>query len=301
MHILITGGTGLVGGHLVPALLQAGHNLTLLSRRPRASDKPHTAYRSWNGKQIPADLPHVDAVINLAGAGIADHRWTPEFKQEILSSRVHATEACVRFIQQQAQKPVVFLSASAVGYYGSDHGLPRAKVYTEQDPPGKDFLGSVGSAWEQAASGAGIRTVIPRLGVVLAREGGAFPKLLAPFKLYAGGHIGTGKQGFPWVHIDDVVGALLFLLGNAEVKGPVNLVAPEIHTNHSFAQTLGKVLHKPAGLPVPGFVLRLMLGESASLVTEGQKVSSEKLQALGYTYLYAEAEKAISSLVSDEG
>ncbi|MDX2063695.1 MAG: TIGR01777 family oxidoreductase [Bacteroidia bacterium] len=295
MHILLTGATGLVGGRLVPALLQAGHTLTLVSRKAHPTAPAGVQYAVWDGTTLPALTSPVDAVLNLAGAGIADQRWTPQYKQVILQSRVQATRACVAFIRQAAQPPQVFLSASAVGYYG-----PRTTdtPCQETDGPGSDFLGHVGKAWEAAAEGAGVRTVIPRIGIVLAHEGGAFPKLLAPFKLYAGGPIGTGRQGFPWIHIDDVVGAMLHLLATPTATGPVNLVAPERHSNASFGQVVGKALHRPSGLPVPTLAIKLLLGESAMLVTEGQFVASDTLAALGYTFKYPTAEAALAELIA---
>ncbi len=295
MHILITGGTGLVGAHLVPALLSDNHTVTVLTRNPKPSSLQGLRFAAWDGKSIPEDVQGVDALINLAGAGIADERWTDRYKKLIADSRVHATSACVAFIQRQAVKPQVFISASAVGYYGTH----RKEVLGEDAGAGTDFLSGVGRKWEMAAVGADCRTVVFRLGVILAKEGGAFPKLIAPFKLYAGGPIGSGEQGMPWVHIEDVVGAMTFALLNNTMQGTYNLVAPDVKNNRQFAMLVGKVMDRPTAVPVPIFAVQLLLGESHVLVTEGQKVTAAKLLGTGYRFKYAEAEGALRELVKE--
>ncbi|MCS7085896.1 MAG: NAD-dependent epimerase/dehydratase family protein, partial [Bacteroidia bacterium] len=203
MRVLMTGGTGLIGRAFCQKALEKKWKLTLTTRKPPKNPLPDVEYVIWKGDKIdPQSVGPADAVINLAGCGIADHRWTAEYKKQILTSRVNSTRACVDYIREHESrfgfKPQVFISASAVGYYGTHRDAP----VVETDGPGKDFLSQVGVEWEAAAQGAGVRTVIMRTGVVLAREGGAFPRLLKPFKFYAGGYIGSGKQGFPWVHID---------------------------------------------------------------------------------------------------
>jgi uncharacterized protein (TIGR01777 family) len=239
----------------------------------------------------------VDAVINLAGCGLADQKWTPEYKKLILSSRVNSTRACVEYIREHetrfGTKPEVFLSASAIGYYGTH----RSEPVTETDGPGNDFLSRVGVEWEAAAQGAGIRTVILRTGVVLAQEGGAFPRLLKPFKFYAGGYVGCGKQGFPWIHIDDVVGMMFWALENPNVEGPINLTAPDLHTNRSLARVLGALIGKPSGLSVPVFVVRTLMGESAVIIVEGQLVRPQKALDLGYEFKYPDARSALRDLL----
>lgn len=308
MRIVITGGTGLVGTHLVPALLADGHEVFVLVRKPKSpgasgeGDSKLTGLHYvpyGTGNTIPDDkLGHIDAVINLAGAPIAE-RWTEAYKQTIIKSRVETTMECVRFIQRRkaaGDAPSVFISASAVGYYGTKHTVP----VTESAAPGNDFLSQTGRRWEAAATDAGIRTAIVRFGVILAADGGAFPKLLAPFKLYAGGYIGTGKQGFPWVHIEDVVGALRFVLDN-NVQGPFNITAPQLHTNASFGHVVGKVMGRGSNIPVPEFVVRMMLGDAAILVTEGQQVIPERLLQAGYRFVYPDAEPAVRQLLAGEG
>jgi uncharacterized protein (TIGR01777 family) len=293
MHILITGGTGLVGTSLSQKLLALGHEVTVLSRSARNSPRDGLTFQAWNGAEIPPPHAPLDAIINLAGAGIADGRWTPKFKHEIRQSRLLATKACVRYIQQADPKPQVFISASAVGYYGTKNTRP----VTEADKPGQDFLAKTCVEWESATAGADIRTVILRLGVVLANEGGAFPRLLKPFQFYAGGYLGDGKQGFPWVHISDVVDAMVFVLENPQTEGVFNITAPELHTNRSFARVLGGILGVISSIPVPGIAAKLAMGESAMLILEGQQVVPERLLAAGFTFAYPKAEIALRQLL----
>lgn len=296
MHILITGGTGLIGTHLVPSLLAASHEVTVLTRAARPTQLAGLRFVAWDGKRIPDEVGNVDAVINLAGAGIADGRWTPEHKRLILESRIDATSACVRFIRGLARAPEVFISGSAVGYYGT----ARTEPVDESSGPGHDFLSLTSRKWEAAAADAGIRTVIIRTGVVLANEGGAYPKLLAPFKVYAGGYIGDGKQGFPWIHITDVIGLIEFALATPTLSGPINLTAPELLTNAEFGSILGRVMDRPSGLPVPAFVIKALLGESAMLVLEGQRVRPRVAEQAGYRFVYPKAESALKQLLSEQ-
>jgi uncharacterized protein (TIGR01777 family) len=296
MHILITGGTGLIGTHLVPSLLAASHEVTVLTRAARPTQLAGLRFVAWDGKRIPDEVGNVDAVINLAGAGIADGRWTPEHKRLILESRIDATSACVRFIRGLTRAPEVFISGSAVGFYGT----ARTEPVDESSGPGHDFLSLTSRKWEAAAADAGIRTVIIRTGVVLANEGGAYPKLLAPFKVYAGGYIGDGKQGFPWIHITDVIGLIEFALATPTLSGPINLTAPELLTNAEFGSILGRVMGRPSGLPVPAFVIKALLGESAILVLEGQRVRPRVAEQAGYRFVYPKAELALKQLLSEQ-
>ena len=297
MKYLLTGGTGLIGSRLVPELLNAGHEVIVLTRKAKASGHPNLRYVAWNGKEIDPQLGPVDVVINLAGAGVADHKWTAAYKKEILDSRVNATSACVKFIQAQTTKPKVFVSASAVGYYGTQ----QSGVLDETAPAGNDFLAYTGMAWEQAAQGAGVRTVILRTGVVMAHEGGAFPKLLAPFKLYAGGYLGDGKQGLPWIHITDVLRIIHFVIEQEAIEGPVNLAAPEQLSNRDWARVMGKALNRGSGLPVPAFSVKLLMGESAVIVLEGAFIRPAKLLAAGFQFTYPTAAEAVKELLAHGG
>jgi uncharacterized protein (TIGR01777 family) len=298
MKVLLTGGTGLIGRRFCRQAREKGWDLTLTTRNIPKQAQEGVKYVAWDGQSIdPNAVGPVDAVINLAGCGIADQKWTPEYKKLILSSRLNSTRACVEYIRQHearfGTKPGVFLSASAVGYYGTH----RSEPVTENDGPGNDFLSKVGVEWEAAAQGAGIRTVILRTGVVLAQEGGAFPRLLKPFKFYAGGYVGCGKQGFPWIHIDDVVGMMFWAMENPNVEGPINLTAPDLQTNRSLARVLGALIGKPSGLSVPVFVVRTLMGESAVIIVEGQLVRPQKALDLGYVFKYPDARSALKDLL----
>lgn len=295
MKLLITGGTGLVGTRLVEELVGVGHDVTVLSRKGGKSNHPNLRQQIWNGNEINASVVGpVDGIINLAGAGIADHRWTNDYKKKIETSRIQATKACVNYIQALTEKPKVFINASAVGYYGVKHTKP----VTEDSPPGDDFLARTCIKWEATAQGTGIRTVIPRLGVVLAKEGGAFPKLLAPFKLYAGGYIGSGLQGFPWVHIDDVIRAFKFILEHESLVGPINIAAPELLNNRQFGVIVGKITNTPSGMAVPALAVKMMLGESSIIVLEGQFVLANKIINAGFDFKFPKAEMAVRDLIS---
>jgi uncharacterized protein len=296
MKILLTGATGLVGGRLVPHLVRAGHQVIVLVRKAGSTSGPGVAYFQWNGKEIPAMVGPVDGVVNLAGAGIAERRWSDDYKRVIRQSRVDATQACVRFLKAHSPAAKVFVSASAAGYYGTE----RTTVLDESATPGRDFLAQTGVAWEAAAQGSGVPTAITRFGVILASEGGALPKLVTPFKLFAGGPIGTGKQGLPWIHIDDVVGLITFLLeAEGRHTGAFNAVAPALDTNASFAHTVGKVLHRPSHMPTPAFAIELLLGESAVLVTKGQLLAPTRTLAAGFTFRYTTAEAALTQLLAE--
>lgn len=294
MKILIAGGTGLIGNKLSAALAAAGHTITVLSRKGGKNAHENLRHLTWNGKEIPdALVGPQDAVINLAGAGIADKRWTIDYKKLLEESRLNATRACLAFIQRQNPPPSVFINASAVGYYG----VKNARAVTETDPAGNDFLGKLCAKWEAAAQGLSIRTVIPRLGIVMAKEGGAFPRLLSPFKYYAGGYVGSGTQGFPWVHIDDAVGALIFALENENVSGPINIAAPDFLTNRQFATLVGKILHLPSGISIPAFIVKAMMGESSVILLDGQFVRSDKIRSLGYEFKFPTGDAAIRDLL----
>lgn len=293
MHVLITGGSGLVGSYLTPHLLSQNYEVTILSRSARTSGHSKQRFIRWDGKSIPAEVGAVDVVINLAGVGVMDDRWTESYKKQILESRINSTSACVKFIQNASTKPQLFISPSAVGFYGTKHTTP----VDETAPVGKDFLGITCQKWEEAAKGAGIRTVIARIGLILAAKGGAFPRLLKPFKYYAGGYLGDGKQGFPWIHMDDIVGIFQFFINHPEIEGVVNLTAPELMTNKDFSKIIGKLVGKPAGISVPPFVVKTMLGESSAVLLEGQFVTPKRLLDAGYPFKYPQAEPAVRDLL----
>jgi uncharacterized protein (TIGR01777 family) len=296
MDVLITGSSGLIGSALRPALQAAGHRPLRLVRG--ATTEPDAI--GWDPKAGAIDaasLDGIDAVVNLAGAGIGDHRWTDAYKQEILESRVRTTDLLARTLAGLERKPSVLLSGSAVGYYG-DRGDEKL---TEQSAPGRDFLAGVCVAWEaatQPAGDAGIRVAHLRTGIVLSANGGALKKQLPLFKLFLGGRFGGGTQWQSWISIRDEVGAILHLLEH-EVAGPINLTAPSPVTNGEFAKVLGRVLGRPSVVPVPSFGPKLVLGSelAESLLFSSQRVRPEVLAASGYTFAQPDLEGALRDLL----
>lgn len=300
MRVFVTGGTGFVGSRLVEALVAGGHEVSVLTRNVRRAARHLPAGAravAWDaGRQWYHAVAAADAVVNLAGENLAAGRWTPARKERILGSRVEVTRELVAALGRAGRRPPVLISASAVGYYGPTGAAP----VTEEDPPGADFLARVCREWELAALKArnwGARVVLLRLGVVLGR-GGALGRLLLPFRLYLGGPLGNGRQPFPWVHREDVVGLVEWALANPAVQGPVNAVAPEQHTYASMARTLGQVLGRPSWLPAPGWALRLALGEMAdAMLLQGQAVVPAVAQALGYRFRYPELAAALRAIL----
>jgi uncharacterized protein (TIGR01777 family) len=304
----VTGGTGLIGVRLIRALRYRGDEVVALSRRPDAWQRvgqdvqviigDPTQPGPWQER-----LAECDAVVNLAGAGIFDHRWNEAYKAAIRVSRVRATENVAAALAKQPTQadgsPKVLVNGSAVGYYGP-HG---DEELTEGSPPGTDFLAGVCVAWEAAARAAeptGVRVALIRTGVVLDAEGGALKQLLTPFKLGAGGPVGSGKQYMSWIHYADEVGVILLALDHPEAKGPVNATAPQPVTNKQFGKALGAALGRPAFLPTPAFGLRLLLGEAAEVITTGQRVLPARALTLGYQFRHPEVGPALRQLVKGE-
>ena len=237
-----------------------------------------------------------DAVVNLTGESIGARRWSAKRKQEILSSRVETTRTIVEAIGRTSKKPSTLLNASAVGYYG----IVENGEVTENHPPGNDFLADVCVRWEEEARKAerfGVRVVLPRTGVVLAKDGGALRRMTLPFKLFAGGPLGSGNQWFPWIHIEDEIGAMNHILQHPTISGPVNLAAPQPITMRQFCSALGKAMHRPSWAPVPTFVLKIILGEMAeALVLGSQKAVSQKLLDSGYRFKYSSIDDALAQI-----
>jgi uncharacterized protein (TIGR01777 family) len=297
MEIAISGSSGLVGRHLVPALRGAGHVVRPLVRRAPADDS-EVQWDPVAGVLDPGDLAGVDAVVHLAGEGIAEKRWTPEQKRRILESRTQGTGLLARTIAGLDPKPRVFLSGSAVGFYG-DGG---DDVLTEESPRATGFLADVVGAWEAAAQpavDAGIRTVFLRSGVILTPDGGAMGKVLPLFKLGIGGPIGKGQEWWPWISIDDEVGAIVHLL-DADVTGPVNLVAPNPVRAGEYAKAIGRALHRPAILPVPRLGPELLLGRELAdaLLGQSQRIAPTQLEASGYAFRYPDIDTALQHLLA---
>jgi uncharacterized protein len=291
MRVLVSGGTGLVGRPACDALRAAGHAVTIVSREP--GRVPARAI-GWDG--LRAAMPETDAIVNLAGESIASGRWTAARKAAIRNSRVEATRALVDAAAAASPRPKVLVNASAIGYYGAHRDEPL----DETAAPGADFLARVCVEWEAEARRAevlGLRVVLLRLGVVLAPDGGALSAMLLPFRAGLGGAIGGGRQWMSWVHRDDVVGLLREAVGNAEYAGPVNATSPNPVTNRDFTRALGRALHRPTVLPVPGIGVRLLLGEMATMLLTGQRVLPKAAERLGYAWQQPELPAALERCV----
>lgn len=302
MRVILTGGSGLIGRAVAAELGACGHEAIVLTREPaKVRDLPAGARAErWDGRTAAGWgglLDRESAIVHLAGEPIADGRWTEERKRRILSSRVESSAAVVAAITAAAVKPRVLLQASGVGYYG-DTG---DREVGEGDPPGDDFLARTCVAWEAATAAVealGVRRALLRTGVVLAREGGALPKMLLPFRLGVGGPLGDGRQWLPFIHLADEVGAIRFLLEHAGAAGPFNLCAPHPVRNADFARALGRAAHRPSFLPTPAFALRLALGELAQALLTGQRALPRHLQSLGYSFHFPVLEGALADLVA---
>ncbi|HLS89011.1 MAG TPA: TIGR01777 family oxidoreductase [Sphingobacteriaceae bacterium] len=331
MKAVIAGGTGFIGKALTERLLAEGWEVTVLTRREGASVPQGARAVVWPARPAGSGgdrgggggvgdgvddggaagggggsvgggtwedhLTGADLVVNLAGAPIAGGRWTNRRKELILNSRIEPTKALVEAFSRLSQPPAVFINSSAVGYYG-----PRGdELITEEDGPGDDFLSHVCRRWEEAAVPAedlGVRTIMLRIGLALGRGGGALPLIALPFRLLVGGPIGSGRQWWPWIHVDDVVGLITFLSRHPEARGPINATAPQPVTNKEFARTLGRVLGKPAWLPAPAPALRLVLGEMAdAMLLSGQRVIPQAARALGYRFQYEDLTAALEDLL----
>lgn len=305
MRVLMTGGTGVIGGAVAERLAASGHQLVILTRNPEraGAGKPFlTAARRyrWNPEEAPPPreaFEGVDAVIHLAGEPVAAGRWTEEQKRRIRDSRVLGTRHLVEGMAAMKEaRPPQLIAASAVGFYG-DRG---EELLDESSRPGTGYLSEVCQQWEaesMRAAVSGSRVVLLRIGVVLSPTGGALEKMLLPFKLGLGGRLGNGRQWFPWVHLVDIVGLIEFALNNQTISGPVNGVAPGIVTNEAFTRILAATLHRPVFLPVPEFALRLLTGEMAAVVLASQRVAPAVPLAGGYAFRFPSLESALRDLL----
>ena len=295
MRVTVTGAGGLVGRRLVDTLQARGDDVTVLSRDPartaRALGAEALPWQPLDGAAPAAALAGRDAVVHLAGERV-DQRWTEEAKRAIHASREVGTRNLVAGLRGAEPRPAVLVSASAVGYYG-----PRGdEVLDESAGPGDDFLARVCVAWETEAERAeelGMRVVRVRTGVVLDRHGGALGRMLVPFRLGVGGPVAGGEQWMPWIHADDLVRMYLAAIDDERWSGPVNASAPEPARNRDFSRALGRALHRPAVLPVPGAALRLLYGDMAEIVTEGQRVVPRRAQDLGFAFRHAALDAAL--------
>ncbi len=296
---IVTGGTGVVGRALVSSLLADGHRVTILSRSPAAQQgglrtvqwTPTTA-GPWQ-----SEIDGSDVVVHLAGAGIGDSRWTEARLREIKDSRIASGKLIASAVARAAKKPAVYVSASAVGYYGAhDEG----ETLEEGSAAGSDTLASICREWEASADAArdgGVPVAHPRLGVVLSREGGALAKMLPPFRAYVGGPIGSGKQWMSWIHVEDVVRAIRFIAAR-RIEGPVNVTAETPVTMDTFAKTVGEALHRPSALRAPALALRLALGEMSDIVLKGQRVLPTRLLRDGFAFEHKTLRGALESLLA---
>lgn len=296
--VLITGASGLIGSELADYLLKNNYEVVQLSRR-KSNGKLDTYI--WDLEKSVIDsgaLENVDHIIHLAGAGIADKRWTAKRKKEIIDSRVKSAELLFNKISELEVKPQTFISASAVGYYGAK---TTENIFTETDDPADDFQGKVCQLWEQPTNKFNqldIRTINLRFGVVLSEKGGALKKMLLPTKLGIGSALGSGEQFLPWIHIQDVVKIIMKVIDDQNLKGAYNLVAPSHNTYNEFAKALAKVMKKPFFMPnVPSFLLRIMLGEMSEIILEGSRISSRKITEAGYQFEFTDLENALSNLL----
>jgi len=297
MRIVVSGASGLVGTALVPSLEAAGHQVVRLVRTSTGNAPGEAVWDPAAGALDPAVIDGTDAVINLNGRSIAEGRWNSAVKEELRSSRLDSTRTLVHAMSSSENPPRLLINASAVGYYGN-----RGDEELDEDSAiGGGFLAELSDDWEKAALAARserARVVLLRLGVVVAREG-ALGKMLTPFKLGLGGPIGSGRQFWPWIGIEDVCGIIQFILGHKEIEGPVNAVSPQEIRCSEFARTLGKVLSRPTFMPLPAFAARLALGEMAdSLLLASQRVRPKVLEDCGYAFRNPTLEKAIRSALS---
>ncbi|MFA7420092.1 MAG: TIGR01777 family oxidoreductase [Melioribacteraceae bacterium] len=300
MKVAITGATGLIGKKLVGKLLERGDEVLVLTRSANSAKNtfPHSvSFIEWNtnSKLWYSKLSGVDAVIHLAGENVMGRRWSESHKKKILDSRINGTKSIVEAISSLSEKPKTFISASAIGIYGN-----REAPVDESSEPANDFLANVVKAWEYETAKVdefGIRRVNVRVGIVLDEKEGALAPMIKQFKFFLGGSIGSGKQWFSWIHVDDIVGIFLFALDNEAVSGAVNGTSPVSVRMKDFAVALGKVMHRPALFTVPEFALRVVLGEGAGAVLGGANVRSEKICKLGYKFQFENLEAALKNIL----
>lgn len=297
MKIAITGGTGLVGKALTKPLLDEGAEVVILTRRRRESHHPRLTYIEWlrEGVRPEEQLAGTDVLINLAGEGIGNGRWTPAKKEKILQSRMEATRECIRIMNHLHPKPRLFISASAI-----EAVLPKPPSSDLTELKGLHFLAHVVHRWEEEARKAeamGIRTVITRFGILLGRDEGALPGMVMPFRFFMGGRVGSGKQWLSWIHVDDVAGIILHAMRHEEIAGPIPVIAPNPVTMDQMGREIARLLHRPYFFPVPGVLMKLALGEMAHLLLEGHKANTDPLLSLGYRFRFPTIQSALNDLL----
>lgn len=306
MRIIITGGTGLIGRALAENMAGAGYEVVLLSRRPEQAAGLPAGVRAerWDGRTAEgwgwlAD--GAEAIVNLAGENLAGNgffpsRWTPHRKEAILRSRLNAGAAVVEAVNAAVSKPRSVIQSSGIGIYGPC----QDQVLTEEAPPGRDFLATLAIQWEASTAeveARGVRRAVIRTGAVLSPAGGALPRMTLPFRLFAGGWFGSGRQWLSWIHVADQVAAIRFLIERPSASGIFNLSAPQAMTSREFGRTIGRVIRRPAFLPVPAFAMRLAFGEVATVVLDGQRVLPKRLLELGFRFSFPDANSALADLL----
>lgn len=298
MKIVIAGGTGFIGKKLISQLIVAGDDVTILTRLPAETKALRPKEIQWDGKSQGSwsqEIDGADVVINLSGEGIANKKWSENQKALLRSSRLAPTQALVQAVGSARIKPKTFINVSAVGYYGN---ILEGEV-DESFPKGEGFLADLCADWEAAAKKVeafGVRLVLPRIGIVLGENQGALKKMIPPFKFYLGGSIGSGKQWFPWVHVEDVVGLILFSIKNESIVGPLNVCSPHPVRMNEFCKTLGHVLKRPSWLPVFPWILRCILGEMAEMLLGGQCAVPRKALQAGFKFRFTSLESALTGL-----
>jgi uncharacterized protein (TIGR01777 family) len=303
MRVIITGATGFIGRALSKELAGSGYDVAALSRsldRGREVLGQDVTVVGWDGQSAEGWAQYAErarAIVNLAGENISAGRWTDARKREILQSRLNAGKAVTEAVTLARNKPAVVIQSSGIGYYGS----AGDEVVDESSRPGGGFLSRVAEEWEVSTEGVeamGTRQIVIRTGVVLGKDGGALPRLLTPFRLFVGGPLGSGKQWFPWIHLDDEIGAIRFLIERDDLRGAFNLVAPAPRTMRDFCRTLGRVMKKPSWFKVPALMLRLLFGEMAKeVLLSGQRAVPKRLLEAGFDFKFADVESALRDIL----
>ncbi|TSJ66947.1 TIGR01777 family protein [Allobacillus sp. SKP2-8] len=299
MRIMIAGGTGFVGRRLIDHFRNPENMIYVLTRQPeKHKDEPYVKYIEWLTPDSQPEIPiqHVDVCINLAGESLNSGRWTEERKRSILESRMTTTREFIRVMDALKEKPEVYINASAIGYYGTS----TEKIFTENTMvAGRDFLAEVCDVWEaeaQAAETIGVRTVLARFGLILDRNNGVLPLFALPYQMMIGGKIGSGEQWMSWIHIQDVVCAIDWIIHQEELSGPVNFTAPKPKRNKDFGKKLAETLNRPTWLSIPSSPVRVALGDMSDLILKGQYVLPRKLQDSGYSFKYRSLDRALDNI-----
>lgn len=297
---LITGGTGMVGSQLIKAILKRENaQITILTRSDKQSEQSQVKYVNWSKDNWEENVGDIDVVINLAGATL-NKRWTPQYKQLLMTSRIQSTQALVDLFASREQKPKVLFNASAMGYYPPD--LYRSYTELFKTAP-FDFLSDIVYQWERFANKFekfGTRVILGRFSMILSASGGALQTMKLPYKFYVGGKLGSGFQWYSWIHIDDLIRAILFTIDNDKAEGPFNLASPIAERQNSFGYTIARTMHKPHETWVPSFMMRLVLGEMSTVVLDTQKVLPNKLESLGFKFNYNYLKPALDDLIKNK-